>query len=107
MVKENAKTCPNCGGRLVKDGHVDRIVRTKGRETKWIKLQRLLCANCGKVHREIPDIIFPYKQYEAELIQGVWEGLITTDTYGYEDYPCETTMKRWKSLKTQEKQLLL
>lgn len=38
---------------------------------------------------------FPYKQYEAELISGVLEGLITVETLDFEDYPCESTMKRW------------
>lgn len=40
-------------------------------------------------------MVFPYKQYEAELISGVVEGLITAETLGFEDYPCESTMKRW------------
>ncbi|MEQ2698093.1 DUF6431 domain-containing protein, partial [Hungatella hathewayi] len=56
-------------------------------------------------HRELPDYIFPYKQYEAEVIRGVLEGFITCETYGYEDYPCEMTMVRWRN--SQELQLLL
>ena len=43
----------------------------------------------------LPDYILPYKQYDAEIIKGVLEGLITTDTLGYEDYPCDKTMERW------------
>lgn len=50
---------------------------------------------CGALHREIPKTIFPYKQYEAEVIIGVMEGLITCETLGFEDYPCEQTMARW------------
>jgi len=46
----------------------------------------------------------PYKQYEAELIIGVLDGLITYETLGYEDYPCESTMLKWLS---QKQQLLL
>lgn len=53
--------------------------------------------DCQTLHRELPDFIFPYKQYEAEVIQGVLEGFITTETSGYEDYPCEMTMVRWKA----------
>ena len=45
----------------------------------------------------LPDYILPYKHYESEIIFGVLEGLIDLDTYGYEDYPCETTMNRWRA----------
>jgi hypothetical protein len=53
------------------------------------------------MHRELPDYILPYKQYEIEVIMGVLEGLITCETLGYEDYPCEMTMFRWLSQKAQ------
>ena len=62
-------------------------------------------AELGQIRRELPDYISPYKQYEAEVIRGVLEGFITCETYGYEDYPCEMTMARWKN--SQELQLLL
>lgn len=48
-----------------------------------------------------PRFIYPYKQYESEIITGVIEGLITCETFGYEDYPCEMTMIRWKAHKSQ------
>lgn len=50
---------------------------------------------CNSIHREIPPEILPFKQYEKEIVEGVIEGLITSDTLGFEDYPCEMTMKRW------------
>ena len=99
MVTKNERKCPICGGDLKGYDSVKRIVRTKGRKSEWIKIRRLRCASCGKLHREIPDLIFPYKQYEAEIIKGVWEGFITCETIGYEDYPCEMTMIRWMILK--------
>lgn len=97
MVKENERTCRVCGGTFRKYGTVQRIVRTKRRETYYICLQRLQCRKCHSVHREIPEIIFPFKQYESEMILGVLEGFITPDILGYEDYPCEMTMQRWKT----------
>lgn len=97
MVNDGILKCPDCGGNLRYYDKVTRVVRTKRRQTDWVELRRMRCDRCGKVHREIPDYILPYKQYEADLIQGVMEGLITTDTYGYEDYPCEITMIRWRS----------
>ena len=51
------------------------------------------------LHRELTELLFPYKQYESEVITGVLEGLITCETIGFEDYPCEMTMLRWLSQK--------
>ena len=89
--------CPNCGHTLHYYDQVRRIVRTKGRQTRYVNLRRFKCPVCKKIHREIPDYIYPYKQYEAEIINGVRDGFITCETLGYEDYPCEMTMLRWKS----------
>ena len=101
MIVEEVLTCSKCGGNMKYYDSVLRIVRTKGRNTKWVKVRRLRCINCGYLCRELPDYIFPYKQYEAEIIRGVIEGLITCETIGYEDYPCEMTMIRWISQKIQ------
>jgi len=88
--------CKNCGNASKYYDRVNRIVRTKMRQTNYIKVPRYKCPSCGEIHRKLPSFIFPYKQYEAEIIRGVVEGLITTDTLGYEDYPCEMTMLRWR-----------
>ena len=97
MVNVRESACPICGGKLMDYDRVKRIVRTKGRATERIDILRCKCERCGHVHRVIPDVIFSHKQYEAELIIGVLEGIITTDTLGYEDYPCEATMNRWRA----------
>lgn len=95
MVSNETSACPNCGGGLKYYDSVFRIIRTKGRVSDRIRIRRLRCSDCGGVHRELPDSVCPYKQYEAEVIRGVLNGLITSDTYGFEDYPCESTMVRW------------
>ena len=105
MVSNDKSICQNCGSKLKRYDKVSRIVRTKGGKTSWIEIERFRCPVCGQIHRELPDYIFPYKQYEAEVIRGVVEGFITCETYGYEDYPCEMTMIRWRN--SQELQLLL
>lgn len=105
MVSNDKSICQNCGSKLKRYDKVSRIVRTKGGKTSWIEIERFRCPVCGQIHRELPDYIFPYKQYEAEVIRGVLEGFITCETYGYEDYPCEMTMIRWRN--SQELQLLL
>lgn len=92
--------CSVCGESMKYYDSVSRIVRTKMRKTTWIKIKRFRCPRCGGIHRELPCYILPYKQYETEIIRGVLEGLITSETLGYEDYPCEMTMVRWKSSPT-------
>lgn len=101
MVSNDQSTCPKCGGKLKYYDTVPRIVRTKARKTSRISIRRLRCSTCGALHRELPTDIFPYKQYESEVILGVVEGLITCETLGFEDYPCEMTMIRWLSQKAQ------
>ncbi|MEG1523888.1 MAG: DUF6431 domain-containing protein [Clostridia bacterium] len=89
--------CPNCGGSLKYYDKVQRIIRTENRGSNRVVLRRLRCSKCGSIHRELPKSIFPYKQYEAEIILGVLSGSITAGTLGYEDYPCEMTMIRWRT----------
>ena len=96
MVVEGEKFCPICGATLKYYDTVKRLVRTKERKTTRLYIRRLKCVSCNKLHRELPKIIFPFKQYERELIQGVLEKLITPNTLGYEDYPCEATMRLWR-----------
>lgn len=99
MIIGNILTCPKCGWNLRYYDNVRRIVRTKGGVSGYVQIRRMRCSGCRGVHREIPGFIFPYKQYEAEVIRGVLEGYITPETYGYEDYPSQTTMMRWKAHK--------
>lgn len=105
METEIKQVCLECGKPLKYYDSVLRIIRSKARKTNYIKVPRFRCPHCGEIHRELPDYIFPYKQYETEIIRGVLEGFITCETIGYEDYPCEMTMIRWKT--SQELQALL
>ena len=99
MIRGEVNLCPNCGGGLKYYDRVKRILRTKGGYKTFLKVRRFRCIRCNKLHRELPEFIFEYKHYEAEIINGVIEGYITSDTIGYEDYPCERTMSRWSSRK--------
>lgn len=97
MVKEGVRVCPRCGGELVYYDRVKRLVVGKERLRTFIFVKRYFCRECRSYHREIPRVVFPYKHYEAEIIEGVLDGFIFSDTLGYEDYPCELTMVRWKA----------
>lgn len=68
MISDNQSICPKCGGQLKYYDHVQRLVRTKFGNKKWVAIRRLRCCKCNAVHRELPDFIFPYKQYEADII---------------------------------------
>lgn len=97
MVEQGSVVCPNCGGYLSGYDHVKRIVRSKYGDRKFVNIPRYRCKRCKRLHRAIPSYILPYKQYETDIIQGVIEGLITSDTLGFEDFPCEMTVTRWRS----------
>lgn len=91
----NTLICPNCGGTLKHYDSVKRLLKTKNGVKRHIKIRRLKCVDCNKIHRELPETILPYKHYESEIVKGVREGLITPETIGFEDYPCSMTMFRW------------
>lgn len=88
--------CKRCGGELKHRDYVKRIVKTKGGEKTFIQIERMICKSCGSIFRILPEGLEPFKHYEKEVINGVIEGLITTDTLGYENFPTELTMERWK-----------
>lgn len=89
--------CPLCGGKFKYYDRVKRIIKSKNGKKKWIYIFRYRCDDCNSIHRELPNILYSYKHYEAQIINLVINGLIFSDTLGYENYPCETTMLRWKS----------
>ena len=43
----------------------------------------------------LPDLMVKFKQYSAEVISGVLDGIVPPDDADSEDHPCEDTMKRW------------
>ena len=55
------------------------------------------CPRCKKLHRELPDILAPYKHYHLDIIMGMLEGTLTVGEDEFEDYPCEKTVERWNA----------
>lgn len=99
--------CPKCkSNQLNPYDKVKRLVKGAGGKRQWIDVQRYKCKKCNSVHRHLPDIIIPFKHYDADIIEGVQDRCITPETFGFEDYPCEQTMKRW-IWNTQKKQASL
>ena len=94
---EKLGRCEKCNGRLRHHDVVWRIVRRKGVVKEKILVEKLKCENCGHTVRILPHDIYPHKHYEADIIEGVAEGLIDECTLGFEDYPSDMTMKRWRA----------
>ena len=94
---EKLGRCEKCNGRLRHHDVVWRIVRRKGGVKEKILVEKLKCENCGHTVRILPHDIYPHKHYEADIIEGVAEGLIDECTLGFEDYPSDMTMIRWRA----------
>lgn len=95
MIYEGEISCPVCSGELKYYDHVHRIMKGKEGTKQIIEVRRMQCKKCHKIHRELPDEILPYLHYERDIVVGVYNGWITPETLGFEDYPSETTMSRW------------
>ena len=88
--------CPKCNNAETnKYDEVKRLTRNKYGEKEWIHVKRYKCKNCNFVYRDLPHNVLRFKHYSKDIIEGVINGWITPETVGFEDYPCEETMKRW------------
>ena len=88
--------CMDCGGQIKYYDKVKRKLRIENGKTEIIYIKRYKCVNCGRIHRLLSADILPFKQYSARVILGVLTESITPFCTGYEDYPTELTMKRWR-----------
>lgn len=69
---------------------MDRHYRDEEGEKIWFRIRRLRCKECGKLHRELPDILLPYKHYRCEIIEETLDG--KEETPG----PDARTHHRWR-----------
>lgn len=92
---ENVPGCPCCGGELrYRDSRL-RIRKQEGGGRDDLIIRRFRCSACQSYHNELPDVLLPYKHYEAEVISGVIDGIVTPDDQDSEDYPSVGTMLYW------------
>jgi hypothetical protein len=67
--------CPICGYKKMKrKGRRKRSVIMPSGKIKVLKIRRLKCKRCKKIHHELPDIIVPYKHHSAETIEIIING---------------------------------
>lgn len=98
ILSNEEPVCPICGGKLEKNGWVKRVHKKEGGICEWyvVEVRRCTEEKCGKCHRLLPDILVPYKHYDAGLIEAVIDGAVDENTCGLEDGPSPITMKRWR-----------
>ena len=90
---EEILNCPLCNGNLKYRDSVFRKLKNMASEAALFLIRRLLCQECNALHRELPDIIQPYKHYESSVIQAVIDG-------SKEALCCaadNATIRRWKA----------
>lgn len=83
--------CPVCGGILKILGTRKRTLFECGGKKLILKIRRLQCKVCNKVHHELPDIVIPYKRHCAETIEKIING--HTEAVGCEN----STIRRIKA----------
>ena len=92
---ENVPGCPYCSGELrYRDSRL-RIRKHEGGSRDHLIIRRFRCTACQSYHNELPDVLLPYKHYEAEVVSGVIDGIVTPDDQDSEDYPSFSTMLYW------------
>lgn len=57
-------------------------------------INRMKCTRCGKLHRQLTDRMIKFKQYAAEVIEDVIDGVISEED-GLQN-PCDGTMRHWR-----------
>ena len=90
---EEILNCPLCNGELRYRDSVFRKLKSFNSEVTLYLLRRLLCQKCKALHRELPDIIQPYKHYASDVIQAVLD-----DSEEASDCCADnSTIHRWKA----------
>lgn len=88
--------CSVCGNEMLYYDKVKRFIREENGHKRMIFVKRYRCKQCNKTIRKNPGGVIFRKHYRKDIILGVLNGSITPEVIGYEDYPCEMTMNRWK-----------
>jgi hypothetical protein len=85
--------CPICGSVLSVSGSRKRGMLEECGGKKILRIRRLWCDRCRRIHHELPDIIVPYKRYGQEAIENILSDRKQHST----TCPCElSTVKRIK-----------
>jgi hypothetical protein len=61
---------------------------------RTLRIRRLRCKGCRRIHHELPDFLVPYKRYTAAVIEAVVESTSTTSVVAASVE--ESTQRRWR-----------
>jgi len=76
-LKPEKSTCPICRSELNPKGWPKRQTKLSGGEKITLKVRRYECRKCASFHRELPDMIVPYKRHCLETIEKIVAGAAT------------------------------
>ncbi len=95
FVKSREKShCPYCEGNFKVIGSRRRVIFHQDGTTDRLMIRRLQCTECCRISHELPDMVIPYKRYEADIIS---EALNETADPESGCCPAElSTIQRWK-----------
>lgn len=66
---EEVIPCPCCQGHLgVIGSRRRRYIQSSGEKVTLV-IRRMRCESCCKIHHELPNILVPYKRYDAASIE--------------------------------------
>ena len=85
--------CPDCGSPMRYRDRVQRWCRNGDGSRECYLIARLKCLNsrCGRIHRQLTRHMVAFKQYSAEMIEDVLDGILTEeDTL---ENPCPGTFQ--------------
>lgn len=81
---------PCCGKDMLVIGTKNRKTIDHSGQSKTYNIRRLRCTYCRTIHHELPDILVPYKRYEAECIESV-----LTNPSNHTVPADDSTLSRW------------
>jgi len=90
--------CPKCGKLMAFRDTCKRNGLDKDARCRRYILRRFKCKDCKNTHREIPDFLFPYKHYEADVIQAAIDG--ETDGISADNSTIRNWQKQWQEQET-------
>ncbi|UNC92163.1 DUF6431 domain-containing protein [Candidatus Contubernalis alkaliaceticus] len=87
--------CPCCRGEkaTVIGSRNRKIIETSegNPQTKTIRIRRLKCESCSRIHHELPGSVIPYKRHAVKSVEAVLEGNISLVIVE------NSTIRRWVS----------
>lgn len=85
--------CPCCGKELSVIGSRGRQYRNFAGDRMQLRIRRLRCKACRKIHHELPDLLVPYKRYEASAVENVVSDPPVAPLAAADD----STLSRWRN----------